>query len=334
MVEPTEKNTAAAVPSVSALQKEFATRLVKTALFALAAIGVIAAATIAWFVANTHVQSGTTPISANYEPFKLATKGVRQEVETYFFRTSDGEQLPDGKQLLDKDGNVIQEYKDYYYTDGDAIALRLDAADYEVSPGARGKVTFYVIPGSAGGSITLQIGLGGYSENEKKTVVAINDPVLNALLSGHILLFDDYNQETNEYSKWLFRDNGTGIFSNTITVDLSRGTAGVPVPVDFYWIWPLRDENMVEDLYAENSVEFRDNFAPFIEAQAKTENMTTLGTGYRYSRVFLTNEADLNSADTRSDAYDMADEYIGGNAQYLYLTIQTTAENMEGGQQE
>ena len=300
----------------------------KSAFFALAAVSVVAFATIAWFVSNSQVHSGTAAVSANFEPLKLATKGVRQQAEIDNLNLPN----PDGETLIHNGGT-------YYCTNDTTtttIALRLADESYEVSPGAHGKVEFYVIPGSAGGTVTLQIGLGGYGadENDNGEVKPIDNAVLNALLSGHILLFDTYDDKNNTYSDWLFPNagGGDGIFNNTITVDLSGKPTGVPVPVDFYWIWPLRYENL-ETLAGKT----------FCDEQAENDNLTTFGKNYRYSRVYLA-EPGSNLSDTESDivstieknrskAYDLADEYIGGNAQYLYLTIQTnTSENAEGGQ--
>ena len=312
------EHTAPPVENLSQLRLEFRHQLWKTILLFFIGTVVIAAASVAWFVSNSRVKSATAPVSAGFEAIKLATKGVRQEADRYL--------------TLPQDQNTkTMKYQDeiYYYTDGDPIALRLDAKEYEISPGAHGKVTFYVIPAKAGGSLTLHIGLGGYGENEQKNVVPINDPVLNALMSGHILLFDSFENDT--YTDWLFQTekrnsnitaaNNT-IFSNTITVDLKDAAAGVPFEVTFFWIWPLRYENL-EALVDPG----------FCTAQM--QNMERLGENYKYSRVFLAKqENNLLDVKNRSEAYDLADEYIGSNAQYLYLTIQTTSDNMEGGQQE
>lgn len=310
-----KKSKPAPAQSADALRIAFQHQLWKSVFFALAAVAVVSAASIAWFVSNNQVHSGTTPVSAGFEPLRLATKGQRQQADQYL------------TELMENKGTAVDtlEYKGetYYCTNGDPIALRLNAEKYEVSPGAHGKVTFYVIPSSAGGSVTLHIGLGGYGEIEQK-VVAIDDPVLNALMSGHILLFDSYENDT--YSGWLFQD-GTDIFSNTITVDLSGKPAGVPVQVDFYWIWPLRYENL-EELLTEEEY-------GYLQADSlKTHDK--LNENYKYSRVFLTDKGVPADDDARSKAYDTADEYIGGNAQYLYLTIQTASERVdtvEGGQQ-
>ena len=308
------------------LRAEFRRQLWKSAFFMLAAVAVIAVASIAWFVSNSQVHSGTAAVSAWYDPVRLATKGARQQVEIEHL------DLPVGEQLKDENDVVIPAYSEYYYTEGGAIALRLDRKDYEISPGARGKVEFYIIPSHSGNTtVALQLGLGAYGENEEKEVVPIPDPVLNALMSGHILLFGGY--EDGYYKDWLFQGAPSGTFHNALTVTVN-GEADVPVPVRFYWIWPLRYENMANDLLDKNDPA-SGAFQDFIEDQAVFDDMTPLGgkEGYRYSRIFLTKTAPADDA-ARSKAYDLADEYIGSNAQYLYLTIQTSASDEgEGGLQ-
>lgn len=314
------KNQSAPTESVEELRIAFRHQLLRCVFFLFAMGSVIAIASIAWFVSNSRVNSSVAPISANFDPIKLATRGDRQQAEIDHLNLSEGS-------TMNIDGKI------YYYTDSDTdsdtIALRLNGDNHEISPGSKGKVEFYVIPAGGASSVTLQIGVGGYGEdeNDNNAVNPINNDALNALMSGHILLFDTY--ENGVYSDWLYQDNGSnsGIFNNSITIDLSGESAGVPVAVDFYWIWPLRYVNIAND--------FTDKVAKFVKTQAKKESMVPYpNSDYSYSRIFFTNQSSLEDPNDRSKAYDMADEYIGSNAQYLYLTIQTSAsDGMEGGGQ-
>lgn len=299
--------------SVPELLRTFWSQMSKTTVFLLAVVAVIVAGSIAWFISNNKVQSGTVPISSGFEAVRLATIGRRQTAEEQYLKLNVGSQ-------------ITYDGKDYYCTEGDTIALRL-SEDYIVSPGASGSVTFYIIPNRDGAAtVNLYLGLTGYAMNKDKNgVEPVDDSVLNALLSGHILLFSKYAD--SHYSDWLFSPSGSGILDNVITVTLPAETKkDVPFPVTLYWIWPLRYENMAEDLYSEGSKEYAAKFVPFIEQQAVTSNMTFInGTSYRYSRIFLTQEEKLETKVARSKAYNLADEYIGTNADYLYLTIQTSA---------
>ena len=289
-------------------------QLWKHMFLSVVAIVALAIACIAWFVANMQVNSSTSAVSAGFEPVKLATKGDRQDADNNL-----GLENPDGS-------TEVHNGETYYCTESGTIALRLSANDYELSPGSKGKVEFYIIPTGGASEVTLQIGLGCYGEDkdDNNKVKPIVNRTLNDLISGHILLFDGY--ENGSYSNWLFTpdDSGHGIFNNAITINLSGKTVGVPVPVDFYWIWPLRYENIKND--------FNATVSQFTEEQAIYGNMNNLTGYYRHSRVFLTNSGDVNTDDmVRSKAYDLADEYIGSNAQYLYLTIQTSASDGEKG---
>lgn len=274
---------------------------------------------VAWFVANSRVNSGTSQITTVFEPIKLAvsSKDVRQKSEVDILSLPKDQEV---NTYHDKNGNF------FYYTNAGTIALRLDKSNYEVSPGAKGKVTFYVIPNGATSSVTLHIGLGAYGEDENHAVNPINNEVINSLINGHILLFDDYS-DVNGYSNWLFEttNNSKSIYHNSITVDLSNSSAGDIVPVDFYWIWPTRYENMANDFKGTGISTFLEN---------QTTGMTDISNNYRYSYVYLTDKLDLSSDSDRSKAYDLADEYIGGNAQYLYLTIQTSVTEEAGGMTE
>lgn len=303
-------------PSVRSQQdalKELKKELLKTTFFLLAVLAVLAYGSRAWFVSNSRVHSGAASVSAQYELVRIASKGVRQSSEEKLL------ELPEGTEYRDPDDSYI-----YYYTESGEIALRL-SEDYIVSPGASGSIDFYIIPTRDGAmTVTLYLGLAGYVENKAGDgVERVQDDVLDALLSGHILLFRNY--QGGYYSGWIGNQGSAGLLDNSVTVTLPEDTkAGEPFQVTLYWIWPLRYKNMVGDLHASDSLEYTEQFWPFVEAQ--TQNMTSVPeTSYRYSRVFLTKDASLEDPDSRTRAYNLADEYIGTNADYLYLTIQTTS---------
>ena len=292
--------------------------ILKTGIFLLATVIVLVFGSIAWFVSNDRIQATTASVSAKHDPIRLATKGERQKAETEYFRIQVDSTQPDGTTLPDGD-TYPSGGETYYFTEGGTIALRLSEDNIVVSPGASGTATFYILPTRDGAmSLTLYVGLAGYAVKPNNTSAErIVDPTLDALLSGHILLFRD-KDENGHYSGWL----GT---ENAITVSLpDTAQKDIPEPVTLYWIWPLRYENMVGDLYENGSAEYRDSFAPFIEKQSNFDEMTQITENYRYSRIFLTN-ATVETDEACSNAYNLADEYIGTNTQYLYLAIQTSA---------
>lgn len=294
-----------------------------TGAFVLAALSVLFIICLAWFAMNDQVNSNTGAVSAQQDIVRIASKGVRQTAESEILG------------LNPADENYIEyEGEKYFYTEGGEIAWRL-AEDYSVMPGANGTIEFYIIPTRDGAmTVNLYLGFSGYKKETSRegTVNPVDDPTLNTLLSGHILLF---NENTNGfYSDWLFKDNQGGNINNIIQVNIPDGKKDTPYPCEIYWIWPRRYENMVlhrsdnNDIFAEDSEEFKNKFAPFIEYQFNNPIEVQIGSySYFYSYIFLWNSdwKNENSNNIRSKAYNLADEYIGTNADFLYLTIRTAS---------
>lgn len=288
--------------------RELYSSLGRSLFLCFVALFAIVTATAAWFVANSHVNSGTSPISSEFEPVKLAVlqNYERQNAELINLK------LPDGKPFEDAGGNL------YYYTDTETIALRLDKNGYNMSPGSRGKIEFYVISNGAS-EVTLELELGAYGENENNEVIKIDNDILSLLMRGHVLFFNNYRDGV--YSDWLLNNDGSGNWSNSISINLSGKEAGVPTKVDIYWIWPIRYENLAND-FAETK--------KFVDIQSNDESMIAISNdnAYKYNLIYLSDKSIGDSIDNRSEAYDLADEYIGSNAQYLYLKIQTGEEEV------
>ena len=305
-------NGTSAEKSTHETQEKLWTDFFKTAVFTLVILFVIVVGSIAWFVSNSRVDSGGITISHQFDTIRLATKGERQTAE---------------KTLLNLPTGETESYNDktYYYTEAGEIALQLSDPDVAVSPGMNGEISFYIIPDRDGSqSVTLHLGLAGYEETKAEdgsvTGNRISDKVLSSLLSGHILLFQTYGN--GQYSDWLQGSVTEDGLNYQFTVANSNAKANEPWPVTIYWVWPLRYENMAGDFI----VNGQNLLLDYIEAQATGLNQ--LGeTNYFYSQIFLTKDADLSSADSRSDAYNQADEYIGTKADYLYVTVQTDLVN-------
>lgn len=298
--------------STREIQAKLRAEFFRTAVFALVVLFVIVLASSAWFVSNSKVDSGGIMISHQFDTIRLATQGERQTAEETLLN------LPTGETESYND-------KTYYYTEAGEIALRLSTSEIAASPGTSGEISFYIIPNCDGAqSATLHLGLAGYEETKAEdgsvTGNRISDKVLSSLLSGHILLFQTYGN--GQYSDWLQGSVTEDRLNYQFTVTNSNAKANVPWEVKLYWVWPLRYENMAGDFI----VNGQNLLWGYIEAQAT--GLNRLGeTNYFYSQIFLTKDADLSSADSRSDAYNQADEYIGTKADYLYVTVQTDLVN-------
>lgn len=281
------ENTTPPTENISQLRAEFWHQLWKTITLLFIAVVVIAAASVAWFVSNTRVNSATAPVSAGFEPIKLATKGQRQTAESTLLNLGEGTIFLYGEDT-------------YYFAEDGTIALRLDSNNVSVRPGSSGEVTIYIIPKHTGTlETTLYLELAGYqkyTENAVTTARPVENPVLDTLLDGHILLFRD-----KDYSHRLWTESGNILH---ISKDAREG---VPLPVTFYWYWPLRYEDMKE-AWLDRTL----------------NNPLPETSDYRYNRVFIAKADVLTDAKLCDEAYNRADEYIGSHADFLYLSIQTS----------
>lgn len=301
--------------------KQLLEELFRSLILVCTAVFTIVVACLAWFASNTSVQSGGASISAKHDKVILATKGEREEKEQSLFRLPDGSELPEGTQITYND-------ETYYCTDNNEIALRLESKSEAVSPGATGEITFYVIPEKDGiQSVNLHLVLAGFEEtkDEHGNTVGnkIQDIVLNSLISGHILLFQ--NNANGVLNNWVSiseeKVSSNGI-NYSITATNNDAKKDEPWPIKIYWVWPLRYENMAHD-YHDGQLD------SFINSQLESNSFKKINevNPYQYNQIFLSKSTDLRTLERKSDAYNQADEYIGKKADCLYVSIQTELMN-------
>lgn len=296
--------------------KELYTSLGRSLFLCFVVFFTIMVATAAWFVNNSMVNSNGVSISHQQEKIVLATKGYRQQGEMDILNLSDGTLIGE---------NIETENEKYFCVENGEIALRLSEENVTISPGMSGEITFYIIPEKNGSqTVSLYLGMSGYKmvkdDNNSLTGEKINDVVLNSLLCGRILLFKDAI-----HSEWIRgKISVSEGLSYKINATNENAQAGVPWPITIYWIWPLRYENMIEDFNSNSDI------SNYISSQSI--NLTNIpNTDYSYSQIFLTKDFDAGKNELpenkRSNAYNYADEYIGKNTDYLYVTIQTDLTN-------
>lgn len=298
--------------STREIKEKLWAEIIKTAVFAFVSLFVIVLGSIAWFVSNSKADAGGIKVSHQFDTIKLATTGKRQEKEEKLLNLKEGE-------------TMSYDDETYYWTEAEEIALRLSDPSVAVSPGMSGEISFYIIPDRTGPqTVTLHLRLAGYEEIEMEgssnTGKKIDDLVLNSLLSGHILLFKIC--DGSQYSNWIKGSPSEVGVDYQITVTNRNAQKDVPWLVTIYWIWPLRYINIANDFKVGDT----NILTEFINNQAGTLNKIE-STDYFYSQIFLTKNDKLESVDSRSDAYNQADEYIGTKANYLYVTVQTDLVN-------
>ena len=301
----------------------------------------IVALAIAWFVSNHTVNGSSSAVAAQSdEPFQLASVGERQTKEKNHLKDAeDNNILSDGatttyESYIDTNTWKAVKSDQTYYVGTSGLAWHLQDPEMTVSPGAGDKLEFYVIPKKEGlTTVTVTMSLTGYTLNESETTQKaekVEDATLQRLIDGHILLFHNLDDK-HGYSGWL----GT---TNTLTLTAPDGGTfqkDTPYKVTLYWKWPRYFRNYVYtqrstqgDLFTTevNETEYTNWIDTFVNAEYQKEAST--------SRLFYDAEGKaLTGIDKISNSmsdsvlnacntyYNQADEYIGTNANFIYMEI-------------
>lgn len=300
----------------------------KTGIFTVAAVVAILVITIAWFSNNSRVGGDGINIAADgVEKYVIASAGTRQTAEQEKYKEN-------GENILSDSGGT--EYISYYDTlTGDTVTLQEDNKltlfqgsawhlqdNGTMQPGARGVLEFYVIPQVEGlRELQFSLNTAGYrgTADESNPVSLVEENVLNELLEGHILFFTNLD-DVNGYSGWL------GAGEKKISVKAKSGNLqkNLPYKVSIYWIWPRRYRNFIYhqrsthgDLFATESEDYTTLISFINENKTKffynyNENIDDVNTGI---------DMDDDAYARGTSYYNIADEYIGQNVNYIYLEI-------------
>lgn len=253
-------------------------------------------------------------------------------------------------------GQQVSTDEKTYYTGTANLAWYLADGDETLAPGASGTLEFYIIPQVENlTSVTVQMTTEAYVYADRTAAsnfanaTGSTDKKLQDLVSGHILLFHS-SANADGYGKWLGIDGKFTVNAPKISDavagseegadgnDAATFQKGVPYKVTLDWVWPKYFRNYVYnqrangDLYLNAESEDYKKVLEFVKAQTK------LTTGY--SKVFcekssgddaeggkgwtITGESISNSMsqadyDLCTEYYNNADEYIGMNAEFLYV---------------
>ena len=330
-----------------AAEKAMLSTFLKTGIIMTAALIVILAISIAWFVSNTNVRSTSMSIAANNgQRFYLATKkensqGVYdnysqtnsnlQEALKHFKRISSEtvQELPQfqiGTTTITGSDNI-----EYIVGDADGISLMVNSTsnvknttqnDY-VGPGSKGKMTFYVIPTVAGeNQVTITVSLAAYGlsepNNDEVTAQSVNNRKLSNILCGHMLLFQGKDAQGN-YAKQIeptLGEDGTIRFTFAKT---DEWVINQPIEITLYWIWPYRFENLVypgqPDSVFKTSGDVQNGFLDWVNAHKQN---------IAYTNDSLNDaNADMSNSDFSkwSSGYNRGDQLIGDTVAYFVWTI-------------
>lgn len=268
------------------LKKEKKKRIHQMIVFVIAAIAVIIALCIAWFVSNTRVRGTGATVSADMKNVELKTHGSAGIHDDLLKKIMNREK-PTGSSWYQKLTNAFLETSpDKYSVNwllsdqskvGNYSTAQSDWEDYwkdsnhkredqAIEPGSSGRLQFSVVPKTAGNiSLNMQLSLIPYKYQDNN----INevDEITKTFTSGHILFFLEKNEVSNAGNK--SATNLVWLKDGSFTLNIPDAQKGTEYSYTLYWCWP---QNFAEFTLAEGN-EFLNDRHPILSTYKNGETV-------------------------------------------------------------
>lgn len=275
--------------------KDFWKRFAVSGLFVLALV-IILFASLAWFAANNRVGGTSSAISAKAARYSISGPAEGQAGKY------------DGKvaSLESNDSlNVSATYNLNNFTSGGSLR-----------PGSYGELQVTVTP-VAGDVRDITLTIERNIALRTSATITNTDALAN-LFRGHVLFFRG-RDENGYYSDPVLDDKLT-IEASEFCAEGSNTTT-VPVTITLYWVWPSQFSSYV----LTGQINYSKNLFSGVDSTGYTmliEDINTNSTRYFSVKPdVISINHDMSSADleTCAEAYNLADEVLGTNAEYLQI---------------
>lgn len=281
-------------------------QIVRSAIFAAAALGVIVFACYAWFAGNHSVSGTIGSIQMLGSLYELAGNGSSKEDSGYgvfYDKTKPAFEfntLPAGDFSTENWPNLE--------STGSSQSIRWRLNDNSqvgnfgsstgIRPGSSGILQFYVVPNVTGTlSLSFQLELRPLTD-----AGALNtENTINNLIKGHLLFYLE-----NEKSEKLWVSWDADTFRWQFAID-SDADIGKPQLVTLHWMWPENLSNLIP--------EFSSKIPGYRELLFYSEN------GSIPSEEQIKAAVASNQLDELTKLYNRADRYIGSNLNWLEVKL-------------
>lgn len=300
----------------------------KSFIFVAAALIAMIVLGMAWFVMNNRVKGTTGEVAAQSDiAYKLASVGNNRQDDN----------------RLELSEGTIEEYKTYYneekklveetqsYRVGTAGLAWYMNGQETMSPGARGKLEFYVIPQHDGGnSVDITLELKAYKENSdtkkaEEVTAADGKKSVQDLVKGHILLFQKLDDKDG-YSGWCYNSAKK---ENIIHVEAPEGgfQANVPCKVTLYWVWPKYFRNYIYnsryvdgDLFANLTSDDAEAVLEFVKSKNGQQLLFADKNGAATEWVdAIKRDMEDSVYNICNQYYNQGDEWLGSKTDFIYI---------------
>ena len=335
------------------LKKEKKKRIRQILIFVIAAIIVIIALCIAWFVSNNRVNGIPGRTSAKKSGIEIGSKGsqgvhddILKQVKsdlTYHLpgvgSTNQHDTSLGGSinWLLNSDSNMNNYSEGKSFTDTGAKFRK----DYAMEPGTKGRLDFFIKPYEEGNlSLEFSLDIVPYVMNGDTPQVVDKTSTAPQFLSGHIVYFLGETQNDTVTYTWI-KD---GRFQITIP----KAEKDKEYNYSIYWVWPLNLStillNKQDEFLNGSTIEFDDKDATGALRDQIVTDMTEHPEKYFFSSLTgsplnkdyeevkaiegIHNSSGENSTYDKqlfvdlSSYYNQADMKIGGSISFITATLE------------
>ena len=305
------------------LKKEKKKRIRQMIIFVIAAIAVIIALCIAWFVSNNRVNGISGRISAKEFGIEIGSRGsqgvhddILKQVKsdlTYHLPGEGSNNQHDTSLggsinwLLDSDSNMNNYSEGKSFTDTGAKFRK----DYAMEPGTKGRLDFFIKPYEEGDlSLEFSLDIVPYVMNGDTPQVVDKTSTASQFLSGHIVYFlgETQNDDTVKY---------TWIKNGTFRITIPKAEKDKEYNYSIYWVWPLNLSTILlnenDEFLNESTIEFDDKDATGALRNQIVTDMTIHPEKYFFSSLTGT-PLDTNYEEVK--AIKDIHKYSGANSTY------------------
>lgn len=281
-------------------------QIVRSAIFAVAALAVIVFACYAWFAGNHSVSGTIGSIQMLGSLYELAGNGSSKEDSGYGVFYEKAKPAFEFNALPAGDFST-ENWPYLESTDSNqSIRWRLNdnsqvgnfGSSTGIRPGSSGILQFYVVPKVAGTlSLSFQLELRPLTDagalNTEKTI--------NNLIKGHLLF---YLENEKSEKLWVSWDGDTFRWQFGVADETA---VGKPQLVTLHWMWPENLSNLIPE-FSEKIPGYRDLLFYTETGSIPTEEQIKAAVAG-------------NQLDELTKLYNRADRYIGSNLNWLEVKL-------------
>lgn len=279
-------------------------QIIHSAIFAVAALGVIVFACYAWFANNKSVSGTIGSIQMLGSLYELASEGSSPNKYTLAsYNPPEGDTPLSNRPTLKATGTN----QSIRWRLNDNSQIGNFGSSTGIRPGSSGTLQFYVIP-NATGTLSLRFRLELKPLNDDGSANTIE--TLNNLLKGHLLF---YILDTKGTKIWVSWD---GDASRPLQFDVpAENNVGVPQLVILHWQWTAELSQLIDDATLKDEVPANRELLFYSESGSIPTKDEI--------RAAITS-SDSGKLDTLTKLYNRADRYIG--SQLTWLEVKLTAQ--------